>query len=89
MLIRTQDKTTIYNLNKFHSINVSTYNNNMETSAILLTYSDGKHYRLGHYDSKKDAMMVLDIIEHYYSKDNDVVYYMPQADEVPMEFNCI
>lgn len=61
----------------------------METSAILLTYSDGKHYRLGHYDSKKDAMMVLDIIEHYYSKDNDVVYYMPQADEVPMEFNCI
>ena len=87
MLIRTQDKSTIYNLDNFCNLYVYTYNEETESSVIILTYLDGKDCYLGYYNNKEDALMVMDIIEYYYSHYGNNIYHMPQEDDVPVIFN--
>lgn len=73
MWIRSQDKEVLRNVN---SIEIIKFDGEKYTTII----GDGCH--LGVYSSRCKALMVLDKIESYLEYSHNVVFQMPQNDEV-------
>ena len=84
MLIRTQDKKTIVNLNNIDLIEI--YKDHSEKFVIQAEFNDGQ-IMLGEYTSETQANYILDAIESEYLKvtagrnglnQTPVVYHMPE-----------
>lgn len=84
MLIRTQDKKTIVNLNNIDLIEI--YKDHREKFVIQAEFNDGQ-IMLGEYTSETQANYILDAIESEYLKvtagrnglnQTPVVYHMPE-----------
>lgn len=84
MLIRTQDKKTIVNLNNIDLIEI--YKDHREKFVIQAEFNDGR-IMLGIYTSETQANYILDAIESEYLKvtagrnglnQTPVVYHMPE-----------
>lgn len=81
MIIRSQDKTTIWNFDNVNCIHLSVD----ETFCHIKVWANGESLCIGHYSTDKKAIKVLDDI--FYAFRNmafvDVVtFQMPQDDEV-------
>ena len=83
MLIRTQDKKGIVNLNNMESLWISEVDSGFD---ITIAFSDGA-YVIGQYTSETQANYILDAIESEYLKvtagrnglnQTPVVYHMPE-----------
>ena len=79
MLIRSQDKTELINLNNATSIStISEYGN--KKGIVVRLIGEDRWTILGHYSDEK-ALKVLDWIEEDYSND-EKIFIMPQEDEI-------
>lgn len=83
MLIRSQNKEVLTNLDQTTSIIYEDFSNS------IIAYGHTKSYvRLGNYTTKEKAMKVLDMIEEKYFDANctykvsNVVFHMPADTEV-------
>ena len=83
MLIRTQDKKGIVNLDNMESLCITEIDSGFN---IIITFSDGA-YMIGKYTSETLANYILDAIESEYLKvtagrnglnQTPVVYHMPE-----------
>lgn len=76
MLIRSQNKQNIFNINSIDGIGFS----DRYTTCELFVAVNGREYTLGIYSSKEKAIQVLDMIEKEYvtSFGTNVVFYMPE-----------
>jgi hypothetical protein len=83
MLIRSQDKTQLWNMNLIVYLDVE--DNFCSSNNIVANYETNEEYtfRLGHYKSEEKAKKVLDMIEECYkSYPNNNVFQMPQDEEL-------
>jgi hypothetical protein len=93
MLIRSQDKKNLVNINTINGLGICEYG----TYNIYALINSGQ-YLLGKYSTEENAVRVLDMIEEVYSKpvvcdvfsDNEkliysnLVFQMPQDDKVEL-----
>ena len=79
MLIRSQDKTELINLNNATSISTIPEYGNKKGIVVRLIGED-RWTILGHYSDEK-ALKVLDWIGEDYSND-EKIFIMPQEDEI-------
>lgn len=79
MLIRSQDKKTIYNLKNILDINIDSRNN-----IHCGTTSDGYYPIIAKYSTEEQAISVLDKIckcyEYFCQGENNAIYQMPDND---------
>lgn len=86
MLIRSQNKQNIFNINTINGIGFAEYPDTYPWQMFALI--DGIEYLLGKYSTKEKAIKVLDMIEKEYLDANgydyvrNVTFQMPQDDEV-------
>jgi hypothetical protein len=98
MLIRSQNKQGIYNMDVISAIDFADSSNSLTHQIYVLI--NGREYLLGRYSTKEKAIAVLDMIEKKYlepSYINDVgggeyakyersVFQMPEDNEVNYEY---
>ena len=77
MLIRSQNKQNIFNLDTICGIGFSNYC----TKCELFVAGAGREYTLGMYPSQEKAFEVLDMIENAVRM-NEKVFHMPLEEEV-------
>jgi hypothetical protein len=77
MWIRSQSKKVLLNVNQ-----VVINNTKDESEYYIHGYSERGIDILGIYSSECKALMVLDKIESYLEYSHNIVFQMPQADEV-------
>jgi hypothetical protein len=89
MLIRSQDREILINLNTLAGIEIT----KGPVKTTITSYTTGCIYLLGEYSTKEKAMKVLDMIQEAYCKFMSVknddawsgkesVFYMPEDSEV-------
>lgn len=78
MWIRSQDKLLLTNVDTSNGIMINEY---PDECLISLEYANTS-FKLGEYSSKEKALMVLDKIESYLEYSHNIVFQMPQYDEV-------
>ncbi len=78
MWIRSQDKLLLTNVDTSNGIMINEY---PDECLISLEYANTS-FKLGEYSSKEKALMVLDKIESYLEYSHNIVFQMPQDDEV-------
>ena len=89
MLIRSQNKQVLVNLDQINSIIYDDFNKTVDAYAMQT------HFRLGKYTSEEKALKVLDMIEaeynapiyinkiaYQYEKYDHEVFHMPEDNEV-------
>ena len=77
MLIRSQNKEALTNLNTLAGIEI--VEGPVET--VITSYITGCSYLLGEYSTKKKAIKVLDMLQEAYVKGH-IVYQIPVDNEV-------
>ena len=77
MWIRSQDKEVLLNVNQ-----VAINNTKDESEYYIHGYSERGIDILGIYSSECKSLMVLDKIESYLEYSHNIVFQMPQDDEV-------
>lgn len=84
MLIRSQDKKSLINMDNVTDLSVKTYVGDSEIMACYTT--DQEYYQcIGKYSDESKAIKVLDRIYDAYAMANinfNVVFQMPQDEEV-------
>ena len=85
MLIRSQNKQNIFNINTINGIGFAEYPDTYPWQMFVLIGSI--EYLLGKYSTKEKAIKVLDMIEEAYLDANDdyvhnIVFHMPEDSEV-------
>ena len=80
--VRSQDKKTLLEVTYIH---VRTYVNPTSREKRYWIYGckgKSEEYNLGNYSSEEKAMKVLDTIQRYIHKYDDLAYQMPKDEEV-------
>lgn len=78
MWIRSQDKWLLTNVDTSNGIMINEY---PDECLISLEYANTS-FKLGEYSSKEKALNVLDIIQDDIEYPHNIVFQMPQDDEV-------
>ncbi len=85
MLIRSQDKSTIVNVERATKINMCHGKNGIYGILVKFPFTDNKYKShidvLGEYSTEEKALKVLDMIQIAYY-DCDEAFVMPQDSEV-------
>lgn len=76
MWIRSQSKKILTDVNDVLLISMD------DNRHLILGFCDKRNETLGIYSSECKALMVLDKIESYLEYSNNIVFQMPQDDEV-------
>lgn len=64
MLIRSQDKKTLVNLESINAIRIYEENTGFSVNALGV----GVNYEIGEYSTEEKAIKVLDMIQHVYTQ---------------------
>lgn len=79
MLIRTQNKQGIYNLDNMQGITVVKMMKENSINYTIEIYFTNDKYRLGRYKTQEIALNILDQICSMYKIDSNEIYKMPEV----------
>lgn len=79
MLIRTQDKQGIYNLDNMQGITVVKMMKDNSINYTIEIYFTKDTYRLGRYRTQENALGILDNICKLYAFNKNGVFQMPEV----------
>lgn len=83
MLIRSQDKTELWNMNLIINVKIEQSFTLKNYYCVIAQYETNEEYVLGRYSSELKAFNVLDRIEEYYKNTLKYkVFQLPQDDEM-------